>query len=167
MGIVGWLVAPALAGPVGGATVGQVVPLQRDTDSPIGVSIGGELGYRAAIGPVHLRPDAIASFNTAAGTGALGLGGSATLGAPLAIGPRAHVGPGIGGGDRSWVADAGLLVEAEVSKLLLGLSAGWERSRSFALPPFDCSSSTADEPCEPPRRATSWLVVRLGVALAL
>jgi hypothetical protein len=166
--ILAMLAGRAEAGLLVGATAGPAVPIQLDTDSPRGMSIGGVVGYRLSVGPLHVRPDAIYRYNTSARASALGVGGAVTLGAPIAFGPYAHVAVGLGNGGALPVGDAGLLAEIGLLKPLhLGVSAGWEKTTptgQLDLRDIECPAGTTT--CGP-RYAANWFVARATIGLSL
>lgn len=153
--IVAMLAGTAEAGGVlVGASAGPALPLQLDTDSPKGMSIAGFVGYRAGLGPLHLRPDVMYRHNTASRTNAFGVGGAVTFGAPVAFGPYAHLGLGFGEGRSGAVGDAGVLAEVGLpGPLYVALNAGWESAGDV--------SEVAGL-----RLATNWFVARANVGLS-
>ncbi|MEZ4235969.1 MAG: hypothetical protein R3F59_07355 [Myxococcota bacterium] len=161
------LASQAQAGFVAGATVGPAVPLQKDTESETGMSVGGLVGYRAGLGPLHLRPEATFRHNTGSQTSALSVGGAATFGALLSVGPYAHLGMGLGGGEGTGqVADAGAVAELGLKPLplMIGASLGWERTRpqKFTVDPDATGTYKVY-----PRYAENWFVAQLTVAVNL
>lgn len=154
-----WLLGAevARAGGAVGAVVGPVAPLEEG--GGVGMSYQGYLGDRLSVGPVHLQPEVTGRWNSAARAGAVSAGAAVSLSlGPVALGPYAHVGLGVGGGHGS-VGDVGLLGEVTLLKpVIVGVRAGWQRDRVDQEAP---SALVGYEPI--PER---WASVGLEVGLA-
>lgn len=114
----------AWAGFAAGVSGGAGLPLDRPTASDPGVTFGLYAGWRQDVGPVHLQPELTVRYDVPPTVIVPAIGTTATLGGALSAGAYAHLGITLGGYPFP-SPDAGLLVEAHLSKLAVGLRAGW------------------------------------------
>ena len=148
------LSAPAQAGFTLGAFGTYDAPLQSGSASAAAPGFGALVGYQLPLPKIHVRPEIVGRWLSDPQAFTVSGGATVTVGDHVRPGLAAHVGMPVTGGYLAPAADAGAVLELDVSVLRVGLNAG-----VGYIP-------TTRYKCDCPQQSQSWLLTGLSLGVA-